>query len=254
MVWLWVAMLLQVQAECPAYTYAQAGADWSGLCATGINQSPVNLPSKIQASLYSHYIFPNYFPWYSCPTTTCTCCSFTIQLNTTGTFILNENGQSLVYKPNFIAVHSPSEHQVNGLAHDVEVQVYHTLFSGQTNQTQAAISLFFDAAGNTDLPFFSQFVNSGTGTLNAKVTTLDLSSVISQMTTFSDYYYYPGSMTVPPCTENVNWVIIPEAQTISTGQLAAFTTLWSGAQFEKGNSRGVQKLDGRSVYYKAPVA
>jgi carbonic anhydrase len=254
MVWLWALFFLSVQADCPtSYTYAQAGTDWPGLCATGSNQSPVNLPSKAQASEYFNYIFPNYFPWYNCPATTCTCCSYSIQLNTTGTFIMKENGLSLVYKPNFISIHSPSEHQINDISHDIELQIYHNLFSGQTTHTVAAVSLFFDAAGTTDLPFFAQFVDSVALSLDNIAAVMNLATVISQMTTFQDYYYYEGSMTTPPCTENVNWILIPEAVTISEAQLAVFTNIWSGGGFKQGNSRALQKLNGRSVYYKAAV-
>ena len=254
MVWLWTLLLCSALADCPtSYTYAQAGTDWPGLCSTGTNQSPVNLPAKAQASAYSSYIFPNYFPWSNCPATTCVCCSYSLQLTTTGTFIMKEDGQSLVYKPSFLAFHSPSEHQFSGTSHDVEVQIFHNLFSGQTSHTVAAVSLFFDAAGDTDLPFFSQFVDSQAGSLANVATLLNMTTVISQMTTFQDYFYYEGSMTTPPCTESVNWVLLPEAMTISEAQLAVFTKLWSGAGFKRGNSRGLQKLNGRNVFYKAAL-
>ena len=43
----------------------------------------------------------------------------------------------------------------------------------------------------------------------------------------STIYHYEGSLTVPPCTENVEWNIIDDPQPISEAQLAYFNNKWS---------------------------
>ena len=65
-------------------------------------------------------------------------------------------------------------------------------------------------------------------------------------------FHYEGSLTVPPCTENVEWNIIDDPLPISNEQLAMFTRKWSGnPEFAKGrgNNRKAQLLHSRKIYY-----
>ena len=41
-----------------------------------------------------------------------------------------------------------------------------------------------------------------------------------------DYFTYMGSLTFPPCTENVQWVILKESQSISDEQIQNFAFLY----------------------------
>ena len=36
---------------------------------------------------------------------------------------------------------------------------------------------------------------------------------------FKDYWNYRGSITTPPCTEGIEWIIIQQIQTISDEQM-----------------------------------
>lgn len=40
-----------------------------------------------------------------------------------------------------------------------------------------------------------------------------------------NYYHYMGSLTTPPCTENVSWYVMKEAIEIADDQTAKFTSL-----------------------------
>ena len=55
------------------------------------------------------------------------------------------------------------------------------------------------------------------------------------------YYTFPGSLTTPPCTENVTWYVMVEPMTVSTAQIAKF------AQLYPTDERPVQPLYGRIV-------
>jgi len=54
-------------------------------------------------------------------------------------------------------------------------------------------------------------------------------------------YRYDGSLTTPPCSEGVKWMVMTTPIQLSTEQIAAFTRLI------KDNSRPVQALNGRTV-------
>jgi carbonic anhydrase len=55
------------------------------------------------------------------------------------------------------------------------------------------------------------------------------------------YYAYAGSLTAPPCTEGVRWIVLQQVQTVSSAQLARLATLFPP------NARPVQPLNGRVV-------
>lgn len=59
------------------------------------------------------------------------------------------------------------------------------------------------------------------------------------------YYRYIGSLTTPPCTENVIWTILAKVKTISKDQVQALKAPLSSAC--KNNSRPVQQLNGRHI-------
>jgi carbonic anhydrase len=55
------------------------------------------------------------------------------------------------------------------------------------------------------------------------------------------YFAYTGSLTAPPCTEGVRWIVLQQVQTVSSGQLARLATLFPPS------ARAVQPLNGRIV-------
>jgi carbonic anhydrase len=56
-----------------------------------------------------------------------------------------------------------------------------------------------------------------------------------------NYFHYSGSLTTPPCSENVNWFISQTPIEGSIDQILFFQ------QFIKHNARPIQQLNNRSV-------
>ena len=74
---------------------------------------------------------------------------------------------------------------------------------------------------------------------------------------FSKYWNYNGSLTKPPCTEGIKWVIIRKAQPISDIELISFQQYYSNNKAfasGKGNNRDVQPLGKRTLYYNSATA
>ena len=55
------------------------------------------------------------------------------------------------------------------------------------------------------------------------------------------YYTFPGSLTTPPCSENVTWLVLATPMTLSKEQVAKFAAIYPN------NARPVQPLYNRAV-------
>ena len=58
------------------------------------------------------------------------------------------------------------------------------------------------------------------------------------------WYRYMGSLTTPPCSEDVQWFVIEDPIEISQDQIAAFTSLYSG------NARPLQERNARPIVFE----
>jgi carbonic anhydrase len=54
-------------------------------------------------------------------------------------------------------------------------------------------------------------------------------------------YHYVGSLTTPPCSENVQWVVLRDMVSLTPDQINAFSSRIGP------NNRPVQELNGRAV-------
>jgi carbonic anhydrase len=55
------------------------------------------------------------------------------------------------------------------------------------------------------------------------------------------YYTFSGSLTTPPCSENVTWFVLEQQENISSGEIAKLSTLYPN------NARPTQPLNDRVV-------
>ena len=56
------------------------------------------------------------------------------------------------------------------------------------------------------------------------------------------YFTYTGSLTTPPCSEGVRWIVLKSPSTLSKAEIATFATRYPN------DARPVQKLNGRQVF------
>lgn len=67
---------------------------------------------------------------------------------------------------------------------------------------------------------------------------VDLASVLPKN---HEAYVYRGSLTTPPCTEGVRWVVLSHPIEMSKDQVASFSKMFPG------NDRPLQKINGREI-------
>ena len=66
--------------------------------------------------------------------------------------------------------------------------------------------------------------------------------------TFQTFYRYQGSLTTPPCSESVTWIVLTQVQKIGYSQLHEFTRLDNRENtFVGDTNRKLQPLNGRIV-------
>ena len=131
--------------------------------------------------------------------------------------------------------HTPSEHEVNGRRNPMEMHLVHAAADGsllvigafiEQGRTNRTLETIFD-----DLPEHEGDTRDVAGVRIDRLLPHDRSS-----------YRYMGSLTTPPFTEGVRWIVLAHPITLSRHQIDAFREL-----FEEGNSREVQPLNGRKV-------
>jgi carbonic anhydrase len=137
---------------------------------------------------------------------------------------------------------APAEHEINSTVSSLEMQIYHR-FVGAESQV-LVLSVLYQIT-DTSSDFLSTVISSETVAQE-----VDLRLAFGWVQELFNYYMYSGSLTSPPCDENVIWFVWAEPRPISRQQAAFFNTIWqSDLNFAggNGNDRELQNLNGRVV-------
>lgn len=220
-------------------------SDWGNLCETGDFQSPIDLTSGVP---FNHFVFTSYqvlknLTSFNCPA------SYSIPLANSIVYLKNPAGNTIVCNAVNAFFHSPSEHTINGQSFDLELQVYHTVPGGVYQNV--VLSYFFEITEENN-NFFDQFISESQ--LLDVVPVFDLSSILGNLASFYNYFMYVGSLTTPPCTENILWYVFSTPGNISSTQLDAFQNKWkNNSSFAqgKGNNRPTQSGQNIKVYSRS---
>ncbi|RLN76813.1 hypothetical protein BBJ28_00007656 [Nothophytophthora sp. Chile5] len=136
--------------------------------------------------------------------------------------------------------HAPSEHTVNGNARAMELHLVHQSKDGdlavvgvffREGKESAFLAQFWDEIASL-APEKHDHVNVGKISGGA-----DLNNLLK-----GKIFRYTGSLTTPPYTEGVEWVVVREMLEASPAQLELYRKF-----LPSPNARDVQKLNGRGV-------
>jgi len=132
--------------------------------------------------------------------------------------------------------HSPSEHTIDGEHAPLEVHFVHKSAAGELAVTGILVE-----EGEYDVlwePVISAMPNDVSGSRHLEDLDLDMSELQPLP---RRYYRYHGSLTTPPCSEGVQWIVMAEKRQISPDQMDAVVSRLHD------NNRPVQPLGDRQI-------
>ena len=116
--------------------------------------------------------------------------------------------------------------------------------SPTNEQEMAIVSVLFDSGLDLNNDFMLE-LDPRTTNINQPRKTVSFASKLFD-NFYGNFFHYNGSMTYPPCSENVRWFIFSVPVQISTFyETQMFNLVGSGSYI--GNYRNLQNLNGREV-------
>ncbi len=215
------------------YTGQESAKHWGDLsdafdaCKSGVAQSPVNiekfvqeegvissmsyLPSPLEVENNGHSVSVQYQPGSG--------------------FHAGDKNYDLLG----IHFHTPSEHYIDGAPYPMEAHFVHKSDDGDV----AVIAVMLKVgAHNPVIEGIWQNVPSEGDVKEVAAVEITASDLMPED---KSYYRYEGSLTTPPCTEDVQWFVMQEPIELSEEQLRAFQFVFPV------NARPIQPLGARVV-------
>jgi carbonic anhydrase len=136
--------------------------------------------------------------------------------------------------------HTPSEHEIDGRHSPIEMHLVHKSADG----TLAVVGLLVESgSANGELQKIWRLAPAEEGNGGVAVG-VNLANVLPAS---KANFRYAGSLTTPPCSEHVHWIVMQSPITMSEEQLKKFEAMFSGSEFPAGNCRPVQPIGSRKV-------
>ncbi|HWL28711.1 MAG TPA: carbonic anhydrase family protein [Burkholderiaceae bacterium] len=216
------------------YTGATGPTHWGTLdpsfsvCDAGRSQSPINIQAPLTVGL------PPLQLDYAGQGKTIVNNGHTVQVDFDAKSGLMLDGTRFELKQ--VHFHAPSENQVNGKSYPFEAHLVHADASGNL----AVIGVMFEHGAP----------NAGLQKLWAdmpkdKNAATELKSAFAPadiLPAARDYFRFSGSLTTPPCSEGVRWLVLKSPMTVAPDQVAQFEKLMG-----QPTNRPVQPLHARLV-------
>ena len=198
------------------------------LCSTGRNQSPVNLTGMIEAELKPLVLN------YTAQATEVINNGHSIQLTFAPGGMLEVEGRSYGLKQ--IHFHSPSENAIDTKTFPLEGHLVHADEAGNL----AVVAVMYVVGAENQA--FTAAWESMPMRAGEKMALTDGSSAATFLPADHNYYRFNGSLTTPPCSEGVTWLVMKAPAEISTAQLKRFQEVMGGP-----TARPLQPINARVI-------
>ncbi|WP_416240585.1 carbonic anhydrase [Acinetobacter sp. CFCC 10889] len=221
------------QATDWGYEANNAPEKWASLsekyhACSGLNQSPIDIKNTTSAKLE-----PLKFN-YAATAKSIVNNGHTVQVDFNAGNTLTLDGQEFVLKQ--FHLHSPSENKINGVSYPMEMHLVHANAQGEL----AVVAVMYQKGQlNQSLAQIWSNLPKQAGQSFMFTGNLDAASFLPKKL---DYYRFNGSLTTPPCTEGVRWIVLKDIQSASEAQFDEFNKLLAHP-----NNRPVQPVNARIV-------
>jgi carbonic anhydrase len=240
-------LLARVKPTIPKPTIPSLGAHWSyegetgpdswgklkpeySMCASGTRQSPIHIDQRMTLQGPAEMIQFDYQPSGATVVNN----GRTIQVDVEGDNSMTVRGSN--YKLVQFHFHHPSEERINNKTYAMSVHLVHRNQEGQL----AILAVLFDTGPANALihKVWTYMPLDKNDAVRVPPGQLDLNQVLPKD---MRYFQFLGSLTTPPCTEGVLWMILKQPATLSPEQLKLF------GQIYPNNVRPIQPLNDRAV-------
>lgn len=216
-----------------AYEGAGAPANWGKLrneyatCGTGQRQSPIDIREGIKVNLEA--IKFDYKPTQVRIVDT----GHTLQVSVgegLGLTVMGKRHELIQFH-----FHRPSEERINGRSYDMVAHLVHRNAEGQL----AVVAVLLEKG--SEHPLIQTVWNNLPLEQNMEVTpeeSIDLNKLLPEN---RSYWTYMGSLTTPPCTEGVLWMVLKQPMQVAAEQVAIFSRVY------RNNARPLQPANGRLI-------
>jgi len=207
--------------------WAQLSPEYQ-MCGLGKNQSPVDISGTIKAQvgeLDTHYGQTSGVIVNNGHTVEIT------EKNPNDYLIVNGEKYNLIQ----FHFHAPSENKINGKSYPMEGHFVHENKNGDL----LVMAIMFDEGAENEsaeqlLSLLSEQEN--------KPASFDNINIASFLPKDKSYYRFSGSLTTPPCSEGVIWIVLKNPMTLSKLEINKFAHA-----FKHHNNRPIQPLNGRII-------
>jgi len=217
------------------YSGASGPEHWGGLdaaftaCAGGRSQSPINLATFVETDLpplaFSHTAGATEVQHHG----------HTIQVPVPPGNELRVDGRAYTLRQ--FHFHAPSEHRIDGRSFPMEGHFVHADAAGAL----LVLAVMFEGgAASAALHAIWARIPERSGAANPLATPLAPAALLPPS---RDYYRFDGSLTTPPCSEGVQWLVLKQPVSASAEQIALFSQTIGHA-----NNRPLQPANDRPVY------
>lgn len=133
--------------------------------------------------------------------------------------------------------HAPSEHTIEGRHFPMEMHLVHQSAAGEL----AVLGVLIEQGDHNPAfePVWANLPDEAGEEVHHEHLAVNVDDLLPAN---HNTYRYRGSLTTPPCSEGVSWLLAVEPIALSANQIAAFTAIF------QGNNRPVQPLNDRTVF------
>ncbi len=213
------------KSEAPLYSFAETE--------NGEKQSPINIPEYI-VKHKDLRIERNYLSSKLSVSNLGNTIQFSYDIGSSLKF--NDNLYDLVQ----FHFHTPAEHLLGSVTYPLEMHIVHTLRNNPNPEIEYVVIGVFFKEGKEN-PILEKILDnvpaSGKSVKNEDISI----SIDDFFDKANDFYFYEGSLTTPPFTETVRWIVLSDIFEASYAQIKKFNSLMGD------NARHIQAINGREI-------